>query len=600
MPHAAQQFISERQHLVHVALGHAPADRVITGACLLNTYSGEWLEDSAIAIVGDRLARIGDCTSSIGPETEVIHAPGLYAVPGFIDAHYHIESSLLSPRRHAEATLPLGLTSLFHGTHEITNVLGLEALAWLSACANALPQRLYLAVSSATPPSTFETTGGYIGADEFRQALPMVAGLGEVMDFPRLVDGDARLWGVIAAAKMAGQIVEGHGAYPPPQADAFAAAGISSSHSIRLGQDAIELLRRGCDIQLQCERARDVLQLLLKQGFRNWHRIGLCVDDRRVDTILDLGAIDHEIRVAIEMGVEVTTAYQMATINNAQHWHREDEIGAVVPGRYADILLISDLKKVTIEQVIAAGQSVARAGQLLHGLDAPEPPSGLLQSMHLAHQLRPADFRLSVDEAHGTVRVPVLQPGYRDQDVTPLLADLRVVDHELQRDLAHEINKVGIIERHRGTGNVSVGFWRLGFRRGAVAMSILHDSHNISVVGASDHEMALAVNRVAALGGGIVVVEEKSVLAEVPLPVGGLMSDQPLAEVAAAVRCVRDAVQTLAPGTLLGDDPLFRLTFIFLTCHPYTYTQTDQGVFATRTGEPLAIPVVKPGVPLGL
>jgi adenine deaminase len=166
--------------------------------------------------------------------------------------------------------------------------------------------------------------------------------------------------------------------------------------------------------------------------------------------------------------------------------------------------------------------------------------------------------------------------------------------------LVHEINKVGIIERYRGMGNVSVGFWRIGFRRGAVAMSVLHDSHNISVVGASDHEMTLAANRVAQLGGGIVVVEAETVLAEVPLQMGGLMSDQPLADVAVSVRRVRDAVQTLAPGALLRDDPLFRLTFIFLTCHPYTYTQTDQVVFATRTGERLAIPIATSGVSAGL
>jgi adenine deaminase len=591
MRQQAQQFVTERQHLVRVALGQVPADLVITHACLFNMYSGEFLPDTAIAVSRGRVARLGSCTEVIGPETEVIEADGLYAVPGFIDAHYHIESSLLSPRRHAEATLPLGLTSLFHGTHEITNVLGTEALEWLAACSEMLPQRLYLAVSSATPPSTFETTGGYIGATEFLQALPLAAGLGEVMDFPRLVDGDARLWGVIAAAKAAGQIVEGHGAYSPPQADAFAAAGISSSHSIRLGQDAIELLRRGCDIQIQCERARDVLALLLKQGFRNWHRIGLCVDDRRVDAILDLGAIDHEIRVAIDMGVDIPTAYQMATINNAQHWHREDDIGVIAPGRHADILLLSDLPSVSIARVIAGGVTVAMDGQLVRPLAAPETPAALTRSMHLARPLTPEDLRVGAPIEHGRVRVPVLQPGYREHDLEPLLSELPVIDGAIQRDLANGVNKVAIIERHRGSGNISTGFWRLGFRQGAVAMSILHDSHNISVVGATDAEMALAANRVAALQGGIVVVRGETILAEVPLRVGGLMSDQPVAEVAAAVRQVREAAQGLGPGALLGPDPLFRLTFIFLTCHPYTYTQTDQGVFATRTGKRLPVAV---------
>lgn len=591
MHEQAQQFIAERQHLVGVALGQAPADLVIRHATLLNTYSSELLPETDIGVAGGRVARIGSCDEVIGPDTEVIDAAKLYAVPGFIDAHYHIESSLLSPRRHAEVTLPLGLTSLFYGTHEITNVLGGDALAWIAACSETLRQRIYMAVSSATPPSTFETTGGYIGHDEFLELAPLAAGLGEVMDFPRLCDGDTRLWGIIAAAKTHGMIVEGHGAYAPPQADAFAAAGVSSSHSIRLGKDAVDLLRRGCDIQLQPERARDVLATLLKQGFRNWHRIGLCVDDRRVDTILDIGMIDHEIRVAIDMGVDVLTAYQMATINNAQHWHREDEIGVIAPGRYADILLLSDLEAVTIERVIAGGETVAIAGELVRALTLPPPPPALMHSMHVPRQIQADDLRMTAALEQGTVRVPVLLPGYKDHDYEPLLTTLPVVDHVVQRDLAHDVNKVAIIERHRGTGNISVGFWRIGFRRGAVAMSILHDSHNISVVGATDAEMTLAANRVIAMQGGIAVVQGNTVVAEVPMPIAGLMSDQPVAEVASQVRRVRDAVQRLGPGQTLGEDPLFRLTFIFLTCHPYTYTQTDQGLFQTRTGQRLAVPV---------
>jgi adenine deaminase len=542
------------------------------------------LPSTDISVAGGRVARIGSGDDTIGPDTEVIEATGLCAVPGFIDGHYHVESSLLSPRRHAEATLPLGLTSLFYGTHEIANVRGVEALSWLATCSSTLPQRLYLVVSSATPPSTFETTGGYIGYEEFLRLLPLAAGLGEVMDFPRLCAGDERLWGIIAAAKLAGKVVEGHGVYALPQADAFAAAGMSSSHSARLGKDALELLRRGCDIQIQPERARDVLKTLLKQGFRDWHRIGIAVDDRRADAILALGAVDHEVRVAIEAGVDLITAYQMATINNAQHWHREDDIGAIAPGRYADILLIANLEEVTIVRVIAGGATVAVEGQLVCQLPAPPPPAALLRSMHLPREVRADDFRIGAHTDGRLVRVPVLLPGYTDPDYESLLAALPIVGNTIQRDLERGVNKVAIVERHRGTGNIGVGFWRIGFRRGAVAMSILHDSHNILVVGATDAEMATAVNRVVAMQGGIVVVDGNQILAEVPLPVGGLMSDRPAPEVAALLRHAREAVQTLAPGDNLGADPLFRLTFLFLTCHPYTYVQTDQGLFDTRTG----------------
>jgi adenine deaminase len=315
------------------------------------------------------------------------------------------------------------------------------------------------------------------------------------------------------------------------------------------------------------------------------------VDDRRVDTILDMGAVDHEIRVAIEMGIDVMTAYQMATINNAQHWHCEADIGVIAPGRYADILLISNLETVAIERVISGGETVAIAGQMVRELNAPVPPGALLHSMHLRQRVQADDFRMAAPMDAGTVRVPAFLPGYQDPDIEPLLTDLPVVNGAVQRDPVHDVNKVAIVERHRGTGNISVGFWRIGFQSGAVAMSILHDNHNISVVGATDAEMALAVNRVADLGGGIVVVEDNTVRAEVPLPLGGLMSDAPVPEVAAQVRKVRDMVQTLGPSDTLGSDPLLRLTFMFLTCHPYTYTQTDQGLFETKTGNRLAVPL---------
>lgn len=627
-----------RQHLIQVALGKHPADLVIRGGKLVNVYTGEILEGLDIAVAGERIALVGDASPCIGPDTEIVDAEGAYLAPGFVDAHYHIESSRLAPWRHAEITLPRGLTALVEDPHEACAPGGLDAIRYFLENTRGLPQKVYVQVPSATPPTNVETTGGFIGGDEFRQALKWhrVTGLGEMMDPPRIFGNDPRTWSLIHEAIATGQPIEGHGGFSGSRLAAYAAAGVQSTHSPNTPEQALEMLRAGFTIQLKAEREADTIKKLLKSQV-DWSRIGLAVDDRPVEKLLELGSLDHEVRLAIELGIPPVTAYQMATINNARHWRLDRDIGGIAPGRYADILVISDLDKVVIERVFANGKEVARAGKLIISLEAPDGPSRrapgyALNTVRLRRQVTADDFKVpapieitcSGGQERVWVHAVVMPPFYFSDDIEPITCKLPVRNGFVEPAPGTGINKVAIVERHKATGNIGIGFWRWGFRRGAVAMSVLHDSHNISVVGANDQDMAVAINRVAEIQGGIVVVENGRILAELPLPIFGLMSDAPPEEVAELSRAVEQATASLrqdaaeeatagqthkaetgtgpgaGPGAGSGmsqippdlaktmeTKPVDVMTFAYLTCHPRTYVLTDQGVFDIRTEKPL-------------
>lgn len=576
----------ERQALVEVALGRIPADVVIKGGTVVDVCTRRLLPDTDVAVHGSRIALVGEVDHAIGPETMIVYAEGLYLAPGLIDAHYHIESSRLSPRRHAQLTLPHGTTSIFEDSHEICNALGLKGVRYMLDEARGLPQKIYVTLSSATPPTPYEASGGYIGGREAAEGLSWdgVVGVGEVMDYTGLFKHEERLWKVIQAGLEAGKVVEGHGTPSPPEADALLDAGVSSTHFKGSADQAVVLLERGMFLELKPRVSRDAIRELAEMGI-DWQLVGLCVDDRPAEQIKRLGHLDYELRIAIEEGLDPLTAYQLATINNARHWHMEQDIGMIAPGRYADILFISDLEEVSITRVMANGQVVAEDGMLTCEIQVPPAPDYVRNSIRLPRPLSARDFEVRAPPGRDEVEAIVLRPWYKSVEVDPIVEKLPVRDGLVQRDLAREINKVAIV--NRSGGGVGVSFWKVGYREGAVATSILHDSHNISVIGATDEDMAFAVNRVAALEGGIAVVKDGQVLAEVSLPIGGLMTDSPPDEVIDALERVNEEARGLHPGSLLGDDPVDAQTFIFLTCHPWGIVLTDKGLINVQTGESL-------------
>ncbi|MCX6642016.1 MAG: hypothetical protein NTV15_01330, partial [Candidatus Bathyarchaeota archaeon] len=398
------------------------------------------------------------------------------------------------------------------GSHEICNPLGLDGVKYLLEETEGLPQKIFIGLSSATPPTSYETTGGYVGGLEANEALKLerVAGIDEVMDYTSLFNEDERLHSVIEAGLASGKVVEGHGVPSPPQADALIATGVSSTHFSGDGAKALALLERGCFLELKPRDSRKAIRELVAEGI-DWQIIGMCVDDRPAEKISELGHLDYELEICIEEGLDPVTAIQLATAKDFE-------------------------------------------------VKAP------------ANKIR----------AHATV----LRPFYFGTELPPITRELNIEDGLVQRDLSHDVNKVAIVSRDGKS--IGISFWELGYQHGAVAMSILHDSHNISVVGATDADIAKAVNRVAEMGGGIAVVRDGVIKAEIVLSIAGLMTDRPLSEVVSGLVKVNEEAAKLSPGKLLGLDPVDTHTFIFLTCFPWNIVLTDQGLVNVRIGEKLS------------
>jgi len=574
----------DRQDLVDVALGRIPASTVILGGTILDVCTRRLIPEVDVAVFGDRIALVGDASDVIGRDTMIIDAKGLYLVPGFIDSHYHIESSRLSPRRHAQITLPRGTTAIIEDSHEICNALGLKGINYFLEETQDLPQKVYISLSSATPPTPFEETAGYIGRKEAERMLrrSRIIGVGEVMDYARLFNRGERTWQVIMAGLGAGKIVEGHGAPSSPELDAMLCSGVSSTHFSGNIHQALDLLQRGTFLELKASTCKGAISGLIEADI-DWQMVGLCVDDRPAELLLKIGHMDHEVREAIRAGLDPLIAYQLATINNARHWRIDGEVGMIAPGRYADVLFISDLERVKITKVMANGKIVAERGKLTVEIPMKPTPKYVKESLHLPKKLEPKDFELRVPSDREYVKAIVLRPDYYSSDLDQITEELEVQDGIVQRDLERGINKVAVVDRFGRS--IGISFWKVGYEKGAVAMSVLHDSHDISVIGATDEDMAYAVNRVFELSGGIVVVEDKEVIAEISLPIGGLMTDKPPKKVIRKLEIINEAAKKLKPDPSLGPHPIDAQTFMFLTCYPRKIMLTAKGLINLQTGE---------------
>jgi len=317
--------------------------------------------------------------------------------------------------------------------------------------------------------------------------------------------------------------------------------------------------------------------------------VGLAVDDRTVADLLDRGGMDHEVRTAISLGIPPVTAYQMATINNAAHWQVSHLHGQLTPGRCADVLLVSDFEKVVIDRVFAGGRLVAERGRLTAPLDAGPLDPSLRNTVRLSRDLRASDFEILAPPNRSDAQAYVLPPRYFSRELGPITKTLPVSGGRVQRDLRRGITKFAIVERYGRGMTIGVSFWELGFDQGAIAWTVNHDHHNLGVLGATDEDMALAANRCAAIEGGYVIVKDGKVLAELPLPIGGLMSDDYPSVVAERIRKLDKIAGELHPVESLADHPTDRITFMHLTCDPWKYSLTDRGLFNLETQQRMPV-----------
>ncbi|WP_170563824.1 adenine deaminase [Ruegeria atlantica] len=528
--------------LIAVAAGREAADLVIRGGIWVNVHSREALPDHDIAIADGRIAYVGpDASHCTGPETEIIEATGRYMVPGLCDAHMHIESGMLTPAEFARAVIPHGTTSMFTDPHEIANVLGLDGVRMMHDEAMMQPVNIFTQMPSCAPSAPgLETTGYEITAEDVAEAMnwPGIIGLGEMMNFPGVINGDPKMLAEIAATQHAGKTVGGHYASPNlgPDFAAYVAGGPADDHEGTCEADAIARVRQGMRSMMRLGSAwydvESQITAVTEKGLDPRNFI-LCTDDCHSGTLVNDGHMNRVVRHAIACGCDPLIALQMATINTATHFGLEREIGSITPGRRADVILSSDLKELPIETVIARGQIVAENGVISSDCPHLNWPDSARSTVHLGHSLTAADFEIEAPAGANRVQANVIGVVENQAPTKALKAELPIIGGLVEGE--GDVCQIALVERHRATGGVTNAFVSgFGYQgKMAMASTVAHDSHHMIVVGTDREQMALAANRLAEVGGGITIFRDGEELALVELPIAGLMSDSPAANVAA-------------------------------------------------------------------
>ncbi|HEV7751901.1 MAG TPA: adenine deaminase [Baekduia sp.] len=548
---------------IRVARGQEPADLVLRGGRVVDVLTQQ-VRPADVAILGDRIVGVGDGLAG----RETLDLGGRFVCPGFIDAHVHIESSMVAPGRFADAVLPHGTTTVVSDPHEIANVLGVDGVRWMLEASEGLDLSVLVMAPACVPASPLETAGARLVAADLvaLAAHPRVLGLAEMMNYPGVLSGDPDELAKLAA--FAGRPIDGHApGVRGPDLQAYLAAGVVSDHECLTADEAREKVALGMTVFLrEASNARNLLDVLPAVTRANARRFAFCTDDRVPDELLDDGSIDALARMAIGAGLDPLIAVTMASLNAAEHYGLRDR-GAIAPGRRADVVVVEDLHELRPSLVLAGGRVVARDGERVGG-GAPAP-SGLPATMNVAwgdslrlHREtdRVRTIGLIADQLITTSSIEALRAG-SDGVAAP--------------DPAADLLRLSVIERHTGSGAVGQGFVRgLGLHSGALASSVAHDSHNIVVAAADDGDAMVAARAVAEMGGGLVVAAGGQVRAAVPLPLAGLLADRPPREVA------DELAQATRVAAELGCSlraPFMALSFLALPVIP-SLKLTDQGL----------------------
>ncbi|MFZ5448684.1 MAG: adenine deaminase [Thermodesulfobacteriota bacterium] len=555
--------IERLQKRLRVSRGDDPADLVLTGGRVANVYTGEW-QETDVAISDGVIVGLGDYS---GPSLPIT---GRYILPGLIDGHLHLESSMLTPRELAQALLPLGTTTVVADPHEIANVWGTEGLHYLLNNSEGLPVDFFFMLPSCVPAFPLETSGACLEAHDLKPFLshPRVLGLAEVMNFPGVLAGDADLLAKIALFPQGP--VDGHAPLLSGKAlNAYRLAGIGSDHECTVLAEAQEKLRLGFYLMLrEGSLAKNLADLLPAVTPASLRRTMLVSDDSHPEALVRTGHLNHLLSRAVSLGFDPLAAITMATLNPAEYFRLRDR-GAVAPGLAADLVVVENLKEFHIDKVLKKGKLVADQGKLLAWPETAPGPTPVASM-----KVKDLDLEAFSPLVTGEVaKVIGLIPGQLLTEKRILTAPVR--EGRLATDPGRDILKLAVVERHRGTGNLGLGLVQgFGLRRGALASSLAHDSHNIVVVGADEADMLHAVRHLVDLNGGMAVVAGGRVLADLALPIAGLLSPLPLEQVAEAYRALKKAYQDLG-GKL--PDPFMALSFLALPVIP-ALKLTDLGL----------------------
>ncbi len=550
--------------LLKAARGLEPADLVLKGGKVFNVFSGVF-EETDLAIKDGIIVGLGRYDGQ-----EEADMSGRWLIPGLIDTHMHIESTQLCPGELARVIVPRGTTAIVADPHEIANVLGLDGIRFMLSASEGLPLDVFLNVPSCVPATHMETAGAELAAEDLAELLnaPRVLGLAEVMNFPGVING---LPGVLDKLRLfAGRPIDGHAPFLSGRdLCAYVLPGIATDHECTNLEEAGEKLARGLRILIrEGSTARNLEALLPLVSPGNLRRLAFCTDDRHPEDLIREGHLDHILRKALFLGLDPVSALTMATLNPAETFGLNDR-GALAPGRIADVVVLESLDRMQVERVYKNGRLAAENGRLLGSMPPLEMPAWI-SPMNIG----PLDEATLEVEAAGPL-VRVIEVVEHQVLTGCLTVETPALDGLVVADPGRDLARIVVVERHKGTGNVGKGLVKgLGLKAGALASSVAHDSHNIVAAGMSTADLLAAVRAVEKMGGGQAVVLDGRVLAQLPLPIAGLMSDAPADQVAETGARLKDAArQTGAALT----DPFMTLSFLALAVIP-SLKITDMGL----------------------
>ncbi|WP_282171404.1 adenine deaminase [Cytobacillus firmus] len=559
---------------IDVAAKRTPADLVIKNGKVINVFTREIIEED-IAIADGFIAGLG---SYEGKET--IDAGGSYIAPGFIDGHVHIESAMVTPAEFSNVVLPHGLTTVIADPHEIANVSGTDGIDFMLESSEDIPLDVFFMLPSCVPATPFENAGASLSDTDLEKyySHPRVLGLGEVMDYPAVMNNVDDMLKKLEAAYNKGKCIDGHAAgLNADEINIYMAAGIRTDHECIIPEEALDRIRKGMYVMLrEGSAARDLLSLLKSVSEQNARRCLFVTDDKHLDDLINEGSIDHNVRMAIKEGMDPILAVQIATLNAAECFGLKDK-GAIAPGYEADLIFLNDLRNVKVDKVLKSGILAAENGSMKNSVPnriAPAEP--ILNSVKIS-SLNYEDLSISIGK--GDCNIIGIIP---NSIVTRHLVEkAESIDGYFQPNPHSDLLKLAVVERHNCTGSIGLGIVKgLGITRGGIASTVAHDSHNIVAAGTSDEDLLAAIKHTAAMSGGLAVVQDGEILAELPLPIAGLMTDRDSPFIHARLSQLNQALMKI--GCSMEFNPFLTLSFLALPVIP-ELKLTDKGLFSVRS-----------------
>lgn len=580
-----KEMLNELKTRIKCASNQQKATLVIKNITVIDVFQNDrFVAD--VAIEAGYIVGIGEYNG-----VEELDGNGKYICPGLIDAHAHIESSLVSPMEYYKEALKHGITSMVTDTHEMANVLGVKGIELMLTLTEDIPFDMYVMLPSCVPATSFENSGATLLANDLNPLYEheKVIGLAEVMNFPAILNGEEDMLQKLLDATNKGYRIDGHGAsFDLNQLNAYITGGILTDHECHTAEEVIERLQRGMYVLMrEGSVAKNLKDLIQAASISNSRRICFCTDDKHIDDLISEGSIDQAIKIAVSSGLKIETAIQMSTLNTAECYQLKNK-GAIAPGYVADFIILDDLNHFTIHSVYKEGTCVVKQGVLQGNVEENPKQMSFENSVHLPETLSEASFEISAAHCQ-LLNVIEIIPNKLETIHRQYKLESLPIGEFVNSNIELDLLKVAVIERHHLTGNVGLGMLKgLKLQSGAIATTISHDSHNLIVCGTNDTDMLVAAKQLELMGGGIVIVKDQEVLAKVSLEIAGLITARPAQEVVSDLTLLHEALEQISPN--LGFNPFLTLSFLTLPVIP-SIKLTDKGLFDVMAFEFIPVTV---------